>query len=84
LSGLTAGSETNTQVLKRVKDVVPDIPVFANTGVKRESEEAQLSIADGAIIGTTFQRDGYIWNEVDSVRVKEFIDTVRAFRKERI
>jgi uncharacterized protein len=84
VSGLTAGTETNTQVLKRVKDVVPDLPVFANTGVKRESVEAQLSIADGAITGTTFKRDGYIWNEVDSVRVKEFMDTVRAFRKERI
>ena len=23
------------------------------------------SIADGAIVGTTFKRDGHIWNEVD-------------------
>jgi uncharacterized protein len=84
VSGLTAGTETSTQVLKRVKDVVPDIPVFANTGVKRESVESQLSIADGAIIGTTFKRDGYIWNEVDTMRVKEFMDIVRAFRKERL
>lgn len=84
VSGLTAGAETNTQILKLVKDAVPDIPVFANTGVKRGNVEAQLSIADGAIIGTTFKRDGYIWNEVDTSRVKGFMDTVRAFRKERI
>lgn len=84
VSGLTAGVETDTQVLKLVKDVVPDIPVFANTGVKLENVEAQLSIADGAITGTTFKRDGYIWNEVDTGRVKEFMHAVRTFRKEHI
>jgi uncharacterized protein len=84
VSGLTAGAETDAQVLKLVKDVVPDIPVFANTGVKLENIEAQLSIADGAITGTTFKRDGYIWNEVDTERVKEFMNAVRTFRKERV
>lgn len=84
VSGLTAGAETDAQVLKLVKDVVPDIPVFANTGVKIENIEAQLSIADGAITGTTFKRDGYIWNEVDTERVKEFMNAVRTFRKERV
>jgi membrane complex biogenesis BtpA family protein len=84
ISGLTAGVETDAQVLKLVKDVVPDIPVFANTGVKLENVAAQLSIADGAITGTTFKRDGYIWNEVDTGRVKEFMRAVRSFRKEHV
>lgn len=84
VSGLTAGTETDMQILKRVKDVVPETPVFANTGVRLVNVETQLGIADGAITGTTFKRDGHIWNEVDTVRVKEFMDTVRAFRKERI
>jgi hypothetical protein len=83
VSGLTAGMETDTQVLKLVKDAVPGTPVFANTGVTQANIEEQLSIADGVIIGTTFKRDGYIWNEVDRVRVRELMDKVKAFRNSR-
>jgi predicted TIM-barrel enzyme len=39
-----------------------------------------LSIADGAIVGTTFKRDGYIWNEVDVNRVREFMHAAKAVR----
>lgn len=81
VSGLTAGSETSTQVLKIVKDAVPDTPVFANTGVRPDNVQSQLAFADGAVVGTTFKRDGKTWNEVDADRVKTFMDAVRAFRK---
>lgn len=81
VSGLTAGVETDTQVLKLVKEAVPDTPIFANTGVNLANVEEQLSIADGVITGTTFKRDGYIWHEVDIQRVKEFMDRVKAFRR---
>jgi len=80
VSGLTAGSETDASVLKRVKDAVPDTPVFANTGVRLENIEQQLAIADGTVTGTTFKRDGYIWNEVDVRRVKAFMTKVREVR----
>ena len=61
VSGLTAGAVTSSQVLKRVKDAVPDTPVFANTGVNVENVDEQINIADGAVVGTTFKKDGYIW-----------------------
>lgn len=80
VSGLTAGQETSTAVLQRVKEAVKEIPVFANTGVRLDNIEQQLQIADGAIVGTTFKRDGYIWNEVDRSRVRAFMDKVRQFR----
>ncbi len=80
ISGLTAGVETDASILKQVKDGLPDTPVFANTGIRLGNVEAQLRIADGAITGTTFKRDGYIWNEVDANRVREFMTHVKAFR----
>jgi membrane complex biogenesis BtpA family protein len=80
VSGITAGAETDVQVLKVVKDAVPETAIFANTGVRLNNIAAQLSIADGAVTGTTFKRDGYIWNEVDVKRVKEFMDCVKEFR----
>ncbi len=80
VSGLTAGEETSSATLKIVKNAVPDTPVFANTGVRLANIEEQLSIADGAVVGTTFKKDGYIWNAVDVNRVASFMDRVKKFR----
>ena len=80
VSGLTAGSETDAQVLKQVKAAVPDTPVFANTGVNLENVAEQLSIADGAVIGTAFKRDGKTFNPVEEARVKALMDRVRELR----
>jgi predicted TIM-barrel enzyme len=71
---------TSEDVLKQVKEAVPETLVFANTGVKVSNVEKQLAVADGAVVGTTFKRDGYIWNEVDGKRVKEFMKKVKDFR----
>ena len=81
VSGLTAGSETDSAVLKDVKNAVPDTVVFANTGVRLENVEEQLSIADGAVVATTFKYDGIFQNNVDVKRVKAFMDKVKDFRK---
>jgi membrane complex biogenesis BtpA family protein len=81
VSGLTAGLETSTDTLRVVKEAVPDTPVFANTGVHIENIEEQLTVADGAIIGTAFKKDGDIWNPVDPERVLVLMDRVKTFRK---
>lgn len=83
VSGLTAGMSTDDEILRKVKDTVPDLAVFANTGVRLDTLEKTLRIADGAITGTTFKRDGYTWNEVDEKRVTEFMKAVREFRNMR-
>jgi hypothetical protein len=80
VSGLTAGAETPFETLKLVKDAVPDTVVFANTGVRATNVAQMLTIADGAIVGTTFKHDGYIWNAVDVERVRAFMDAAQAAR----
>lgn len=80
VSGLTAGSEASLETIKLVKSAVPDMVVFANTGVRLSNIEPMLAAADGAIVGTAFKRDGYIWNEVDTARVKALMDAARALR----
>jgi membrane complex biogenesis BtpA family protein len=77
VSGVTAGVETSVTTLKMVKEAVPDTIVFANTGVNLGNVEEQLAVADGAIVGTTFKKDGYIWNDVDKSRVSEFMQKVK-------
>ncbi|MED1954277.1 BtpA/SgcQ family protein [Brevibacillus centrosporus] len=80
VSGLTAGTETDAQLLQRVKAVVPHTVVLANTGMRLENVEQQLAIADGAVVGTTFKVDGKFENHVDPNRVQAFMDKVKAFR----
>ena len=80
VSGLTAGAETDSSVLKTVKEAVPETAVFANTGVRLSNVVEQLSIADGTVTATTFKRDGEFFNEVDEKRVKEFMDKVKTLR----
>jgi len=42
--------------------------------------EAQLAIADGGVVGTTFKKDGIFENPVDALRVKTFMNKVKDFR----
>ena len=64
-----------------MKSVVPETAVFCNTGCRVNTVETQLSIADGAVVGTTFKVDGKFENAVDEKRVVEFMNAVHALRK---
>jgi hypothetical protein len=80
VSGLIAGAETDTSLLKNVKAAVENTVVFANTGVRLQNVTEQLQFADGAIVGTTFKYNGKFENHVDQERVKEFMDKVKSIR----
>lgn len=80
VSGLTAGTPTDSSVLKLVKETVPDTVVLANTGVNAKNYMQQLALADGAVIGTAFKVDGVFENAVDPDRVKQLMDQIKEFR----
>lgn len=80
VSGLTAGAETDSEILSKVKNAVPDTAVFTNTGCRVDNIQNQLSIADGAVVGTTFKKDGKFNNYIDIDRVKSFMDKVNSIR----
>lgn len=80
VSGLTAGVSANSADLRRVKEAVPTTVVFANTGVNLSNIDEQLRIADGAIVGTTFKRDGVFENHVDPERVRSLMERARSIR----
>jgi membrane complex biogenesis BtpA family protein len=80
VSGLTAGAETDTQILSSVKKAVPDTIVLCNTGCRLENVGRQLAVSDGAVVGSTFKVDGNFDNLVDPARVKAFMDKVKSIR----
>jgi membrane complex biogenesis BtpA family protein len=81
VSGRTAGAETSTELLREVAEAVPDTPVFANTGVNLRNVAEQLAVADGAVVGTAFKKNGDFFDLVDKDKVVRFMDAVRASRK---
>jgi predicted TIM-barrel enzyme len=60
--------------------VLPNTPVFANTGVNIDNVKEILSIGDGVVIGTHFKVGGDTWKAVDGDRVKRFMDKVKTLR----
>ncbi|CAN7478796.1 BtpA/SgcQ family protein [Mycolicibacterium frederiksbergense] len=81
VSGLTAGASTDAQALRVVKDNAGAVPVFVNTGVRAYNAAEQLSIADGAVVGTYFKKDGVFENRAVASRAAELMDAVKEFRK---
>ena len=81
VSGATAGVGADMGVLARVKNAVPTCAVFANTGCRVNTIEEIFKIADGAVVGTTFKKDGKFENQVEKARVIEFMDKVHSIRK---
>ncbi len=80
VSGPLTGEAADGGDLRRVRKAVPDIPLFANTGVNIDNVKDVFAIADGCVVGTHFKIDGDTWNAVDGARVKRFMDLVETLR----
>lgn len=80
VSGSITGDATDSSALRKVRDALPETPVFANTGVTVDNVQEMLSMADGCIIGTHLKVDGHTWNAVDQQRVRRFMDKVNSIR----
>ena len=72
VSGQITGESASIDDLKEVKNLLPKIPIIANTGVKIENVENTLSIVDGVIIGSSLKIDGDTWNPVDPLRANDY------------
>lgn len=77
VSGTMTGQPVQLSDLERVKNVVPEVPVVANTGVNSGNVREVLKVADGVIVGTDLKRDGYTWNPVDPDRVRRFVEAAK-------
>ncbi|MBI4610171.1 MAG: BtpA/SgcQ family protein [Candidatus Rokubacteria bacterium] len=77
VSGKATGEATPLEDVKRVRSAVRDTPILVGSGVTPESVAELLSVADGAIVGTSLKRDGRLGNPVDPERVKRLVDAAR-------
>lgn len=80
VSGANAGCETDTELIRQVKETAGSVPVFCNTGFNKETAREKLAVCDAACVGTTFKVDGRFENDVDPGRVEELMKVVREIR----
>lgn len=82
ISGSMTGVPVSAADLQAVKEVVADIPIFLNTGARRENIANLIQYADGVIVGSSLKVNGDTWNPVDARRVADFMAALRAARGE--
>lgn len=70
VTGQATGERPSLEDLRRVKEATPHVPVLAGSGVTPDNALEILSIADGAIVGTSLKRDGQTESEVDVTRIR--------------
>jgi uncharacterized protein len=80
VSGAITGEAPAMSDLGSVKKVLPDTPVLANTGVRKETVGEVMKLADGCIVGSSLKVDGNTWNAVDPDRASAFMDAARKAR----
>jgi hypothetical protein len=80
ISGPAAGVPFAMSDLRTAKEAVPELPVFANTGVNVDKLDEIFAVADGVIVGTSLKMNGDTWSRVDPERAGRLMDTARAIR----
>jgi uncharacterized protein len=80
ISGQLTGTSTSVRELLEAKTAVPEMPILANTGVREDTIDEILAIADGVLVGTSLKRDGVTWSSVDPERADRFMAAAHRVR----
>ncbi|KKK38919.1 photosystem I assembly BtpA [Mesobacillus campisalis] len=75
VTGTHTGGETPLDSIKRVKAVV-DCPVIIGSGVSAKNIKEQLSIADGAIVGSSLKSTSDPASPIDLEKVKSLVENI--------
>lgn len=78
VSGVMAGTSAEYDDLVRVREAVPDVPVFANTGVNMGNVGDILKIADACVVATCLKAGQQPGNRIDRANVERFIRLARS------
>ena len=78
VTGAGTGKAAALGDVAAVRRAVPEAPVLVGSGVNDMTVRATLDVAQGAIVGTWFKRDGRLDQPVDVERVRRFVAAARA------
>lgn len=80
VTGDGTGKETPIEKIKEFRSIMGEHPLVIGAGLTPSIVQEQLSIADGAIVGSTFKPHGITTQKIQRSLVKEFMDEVKKVR----
>lgn len=80
LTGVTTGDPADPEDLTTLTNGDLKTPVLIGSGVTEDNLETYFNEAHGLIVGSHFKRQGFWSNELDELRVSNFLDKVKALR----
>jgi hypothetical protein len=80
VTGKGTGKQTPTEKIKEFRSLIGEHPLIIGAGLTPLSVFEQLSIADGAIVGSCFKLAGLTTQKIQRNLVKEFMDEVKKVR----
>ncbi len=81
VTGEGTGVATEMEKIRLFREILCDYPLIVGAGMTLETCQQQLSVADGAIVGSYFKEDGITVCPVDPARVTCFMEKVREIRQ---
>ena len=76
VTGAATGQATPLEAVAEVKQVV-DLPVLVGSGTNIENVRQVLTIADGAIVGSSLKKDGSARNKISKAATEAFMKAAR-------
>ena len=80
VTGGGTGIETPIEKIREFRRVIRNYPLIVGAGLNPENAEAQLMIADGAIVGSAFKMGNRTENPLDVGRIRNLMKIVEAVR----
>lgn len=80
VTGEGTGKQTPIEKIREFRNILGKHPLIIGAGLNPSNVIEQLSIADGAIVGSTFKPYGITTQKVERSLVKEFMDEVKKVR----
>jgi len=78
VTGSATGEGVDRDHLRRVREAVPDRPVFVGSGATAETVRSLLEFASGVIVGTGIKRDRDTDQPIDAGLARAFVTAARA------
>ncbi len=80
VTGTHTGRATALDDVRAAREAAPGVPVLVGSGATAETIADILRVADGAIVGTAFERDGETGAPVELPRVRRLVAAAREVR----
>lgn len=74
------GEETDMEKINSFRDIIGSFPLYVCSGVRKDNVYSQLSVADGAVVGSYFKDNYRDDGDVCALHVRELMDEVKKLR----